>query len=53
MFKRNHYHNKHPSPDRFDQNAQTTQRKDWSSMSKLAKNKIPKMNHLRRQPTGE
>lgn len=47
MFKRNHRHNKHPSPDRFNQNAKTTKRKDWPLMSKLAKNKIPKMNQLR------
>ena len=47
MFKLNHRHNKHPSLDRFNQNDQTTKRKDWPLMSKLAKNKIPKMNHLR------
>lgn len=47
MFKLNLRHNKHPSTDGFNQNAQTTQRKDWSLMSKLPKNKIPKMNHLR------
>ena len=47
MFKLNHRHNKHPSPDHFDQNAQATKRKDWPLMSKLAKNKIPNMNHLR------